>query len=323
MNSKLSVAVIIVTWNSVKFIQSVLSCLKAQSYSPTKIIVLDNCSDDLSDLKKILVSEFPDVELVALPNNVGFAAANNIGISQCDHIDLIALLNPDAFPEPSWLENLVKATYKYPEYSFFSSRQMQLGGELLDGAGDEMYFWGKPFRRGYGKSISAQYLIDKPVFSACAAAAIYKANVLKEVGGFDEDFFCYLEDVDLSFRLQLRGHSCLYVANAVVTHIGSASLGKRSDFSLFYGQRNMTICFFKNMPLIMLIGFMPIHILVSFFYLFFSVFIGKFSVLFSAKLEAISLLKHYYCKRRIVQKNVKISKIKLLSLFSLPFSLKS
>jgi GT2 family glycosyltransferase len=316
---KPSIAVIIVTWNSAKFISSVLSCLKLQTYQPAKIIILDNASDDLADLQKVLAAESFSVDFIALPKNVGFAAANNVGINRCDTIDLIALLNPDAFPEPAWLENLVNATQIYPEYSFFSSRQMQLGGELLDGAGDGMYFWGKPFRRGYGKTIKAQYLIDKPVFSACAAAAIYRANALTEVGGFDEDFFCYMEDVDLSFRLQLRGHSCMYVANAVVIHIGSASLGKRSDFSLFYGQRNMVICFFKNMPLVMLIIFMPVHLLINIFYLLSAIFIGKFFVLLRAKFEAISLIKRFYSKRKMVQENKKISPIKLLFLLSFLF----
>jgi len=318
MNSRLAVAVIIVTWNSSELISIVLSCLRAQTHKPAKIFVVDNFSDDCVQLHKI-IEMHPEVELISLPGNIGFAAANNVAIKLCDEIDLVALLNPDAFPEPTWLKNLVDATQKYPDYSFFSSRQMQMNGYLMDGAGDEMSIFGKPHRRGYGKKLHEKYLTDCPVFGACAAAAIYKINALNDINGFDEDYFCYIEDVDLSFRMQLIGHRCMYVAGAVVTHVGSSSLGKRSDFAVFYGQRNMILCFFKNMPIVALVILIPIHIMTNIFFLFASIFVGKFALVFRAKCEAISHLRRLRPKRKIVQQSRKISYKRLFSLFSISF----
>ena len=314
-----SVAVIIVTWNSTKFIADVLSCLDKQLYKPTRVIIIDNGSEDFLDLQKIITPTFDYVELISLQKNIGFAAANNIGIKLCKNMELIALLNPDAFPEPQWLKEMVAAIERYPDFSFFSSRQMQLGNRILDGAGDGMSICGKPYRRAYGEELNAKYLTDTAVFGACAAAAVYKVGALKETGGFDEDFFCYVEDVDLSFRMQLMGHRCMYVADAVVTHVGSASLGKRSDFAVFHGQRNMVICFFKNMPILALIWLIPFHILANIFFLCASVFLGKFGLVFRAKREAIKSLWTISEKRKIIQKNRKISYVRIFSMLRFSF----
>ena len=313
MQRAFSVAVIIVTWNSSKFISELLYCLQQQTLLPDNIIVLDNASDDFLALEDAIACSPLKCRLVALQENLGFAAANNEGISLCNN-DFIALLNPDAFPESGWLETLVAATVKYPEFDFFSSRQMQLNGRI-DGAGDELYFWGKPYRRGYGRAISKGYLKDKPVFSACAAAAMYRRAPLVSVGGFDEEFFCYVEDVDLSFRLQLAGHKCMYIASAVVRHIGSASLGKRSDFSVYYGQRNMLICFIKNMPSLCLFLFVPFHLVMSLLYILAAILIGRSRLVLDAKLAAVKKMPIILNKRSIVQKTRRISVLKLISMF--------
>ena len=88
----------------------------------------------------------------------------------------------------------------------------------------------------------------REVFSPCAAAALYRRDALDDVGGFDERYFCYVEDVDLGFRLRLRGHGCLYVPDAVVHHVGSGTTGRGSDFTTYHGHRNLVWTFFKDMP---------------------------------------------------------------------------
>lgn len=310
------ISIIVVTWNSSKYIHQLLDSLNKQTRLPQEIIFVDNGSDDF-DVLEAALSENCNLHhrLIPLFQNTGFAAANNTGIQHCQNADFVVLLNPDAFPDSAWLEKLIVASEKYPHISFFSSRQMQPGGILLDGAGDELMAWGKPYRRGHGKPLQEKYMHDSPVFSACAAAAMYKKVALLKVGGFDEDFFCYVEDVDLAFRLQLQGYRCMYVADAVVTHIGSASLGKRSDFAIYYGQRNLIFCFFKNMPFVAILLFMPWHLFANFIYLIGSIFIGKFNIVFLAKKDALRNTKSIWLKRKLIQKHKGLTFLELVAVF--------
>ncbi len=100
---------------------------------------------------------------------------------------------------------------------------------------------------------------EREVFSACAAAALYRRDVFEALGGLDEDFFCYMEDVDLGFRLRLAGWGCTYVPTAVVHHVGSATSGRRSHFTTYHGHRNLVWVFFKNMPGALLWLYLPQH----------------------------------------------------------------
>ena len=105
-----------------------------------------------------------------------------------------------------------------PEYSFFASKLISADNpRVLDGAGDNYHVSGLVWRRGHGNTAQGEMNAPREVFAPCAAAALYRRSALIDVGGFDEDFFCYVEDVDLGFRLRLAGHRCLYVPQAVVT----------------------------------------------------------------------------------------------------------
>jgi N-acetylglucosaminyl-diphospho-decaprenol L-rhamnosyltransferase len=116
---------------------------------------------------------------------------------------------------------------------------------LMDGAGDVMTSAGIPFRGGYRRRRPAD-LAEGEVFSACGAATLIDRDLFLGLGGFDERFFCYCEDVDLGYRLRLAGETTLLLPAAVVEHVGSASTGVRSDFSIFHGSRNRIWTFIKN-----------------------------------------------------------------------------
>jgi GT2 family glycosyltransferase len=256
------------------------------------------------------------IQVKKLEVNKGYATANNIG-SRLARGKWLALLNADAFPEPDWLEKLLHAAEANPEYKIFASRQLQANvPALLDGAGDAYHITGLAWRQDYNQS-STEYGHQKhEVFSACPTAALYSREEFLNAGGFDEDYFSYFEDVDLGFRLRLSGAKCLYVPEAVVHHVGSASTGKRSDFSVYYGYRNMIWTFVKNMPSPLLWIFLPLHISAILFFAAYLTLRGQGKVIWKAIFDAMRGLPKMIEKRKSIQKNKKIKSGELLKVMS-------
>ena len=180
--------------------------------------------------------------------NTGFARGNNLIIAEV-RTSLVALLNPDAIPEPGWVRALIEAAERHPDVAMFGSTQISmLDPSRFDGVGDNYLAVGVPWRGGYGHPVDT-VPPEYEVFSPCAAAAMYRTEMFRSVGGFDERFFCYVEDVDLGFRLRLIGSCCVQVATAVVHHAdGASSATRNNDFARYYGTRNMIWTFVKNMP---------------------------------------------------------------------------
>jgi GT2 family glycosyltransferase len=126
------------------------------------------------------------------------------------------------------------------------------------------------------------------------------------VAGFDETYFSYFEDVDLSFRLRLIGKRCLYVPQAVVYHVGSASTGKISDFVVYHGHRNLVWTYFKNMPGVLFWRYLPLHLLMNLFFMISFIFKGKGPAILRAKMDAIGRLPTIIRTRRQIQSSRKI-----------------
>ena len=139
------------------------------------------------------------------------------------------------------------------------------------------------------------------MFSACAAAALYARDDFLKVGGFDEDYFSYFEDVDLSFRLRLTGGRCLYVPQAVVYHVGSASTGNDSDFSIYHGYRNLVWTFFKDMPIPLFWIYLPHHILMIMYKSAVFLIRRKRSIILKSQIDAFLALPAVLRKRKKVQ----------------------
>lgn len=310
------VSVIIITWNSKKHLTNCLDHLLNQIFVGFEVILVDNGSEEniLDELQEKYTSL--DLHINKLSSNFGFAVANNIG-AHPTRGKWIALLNADAYPEPEWLERLLHAAEQNPEYSSFSSRQIQYNApHLLDGAGDAYHISGLAWRNSYKLPSKTYGLEQKEVFSPCAAAALYSREEFLKVGGFDEDYFSYFEDVDLGFRLRLSGAKCLYVPEAVVHHVGSASTGKRSDFSVYYGYRNMIWTFVKNMPAPLFWIFLPLHISAILFFAGYLTLRGQGKVIWKAIFDAIRGLPKMIKKRKSIQKNKKIKSGELLKVMS-------
>ncbi|SDU11474.1 Glycosyltransferase, GT2 family [Pseudomonas pohangensis] len=306
-----SVTVIIVNWNSGAYLRECLRSLIQQARYPDAVLIVDNASSDGSEN---CVSDFPDFRLICSGANLGFAAANNLALRECT-TDYVALLNPDAMAEPEWLSALLHAAEARPECASFGSRQLIAEfPSMLDGVGDKYHISGVPWRERHGCEQREVDLLPREIFSPCAAAALYRRDAILAVDGFDEDYFCYIEDVDLGFRLRLLGYGSYYVPEAVVRHVGSAtSGGAQSDFVLYHGHRNMVWAYIKNMPGFLFWIFLPLHILVNTMTICYFSIKGRRSVILRAKFDALKGVSRAFKKRRIVQGKRSCS---LISLFN-------
>jgi GT2 family glycosyltransferase len=293
-------AVLIVNWNTWTTLRRCLQALARQTYKQFRVYIIDN--DSSEPLPADITSIVPDTVYIQNEQNRGFAAANNQLLAMTTQYPWIALLNPDAYPEPNWLQQLMETARQQKGYDCFASRLLlDDQKQTIDGEGDVYHLTGLAWRGRHDQTATMD-VTNREVFSACAAAALYRGDVIRSVGGFDEDFFCYIEDVDLGFRLRLLGHRCLLVPAAVVYHTGSASSGgKRSKLSVYFGHRNMVWCFVKNMPSPLFWLLSPLHLLMNLFAILWLTLRGQGLVGLRARWGAIKGLPAMFRKRRQVQ----------------------
>jgi GT2 family glycosyltransferase len=294
------VAVVIVNANAGTLLRRTLAALERQTVRPQRVIVVDNLSSDGST--ENLEERFPRVELLRPSENLGFAGGNNLGVRAAEGCDWVALLNPDAFAEPDWLEALLRAASENPEYAFFGSRLFSVSNVgCLDGTGDVYHVSGLAWRRDHGRPIGNGNAQPDEIFSPCAAAAFYRREAFLDIGGFDESYFCFYEDSDLSFRLRLKGYRCLYVPDAVVHHVGAATTGRESDFAIYHSFRNEIWTWVKNMPGALLWRYLPQHLLVNLLATALFVARGPRRAILTAQRDAILDLPRVLRERREVQ----------------------
>ena len=197
--------------------------------------------------------------LIQSEENLGFAGANNRAAREAASPYLV-LLNPDAFPEPDWLAELIALANKHPEAGAIGSTQVRADDERrFDGTGDVMLASGLPYRSNFGKRRGETPSLGE-TFAACGAAMLIRRDAFEAAGGFDERYFCFVEDVDLCFRLRLRGYTMLQSPDAIVRHVGGGSIGSRSAFALFHGARNRFWTYVKCMPAPLFWLMLPAHL---------------------------------------------------------------
>ena len=255
-----TVSVIIVAYQSAAVLSRCLIQLKAQTFTDFEIILADNGSSD--GAARSAARADPSIVLLDNGRNLGFAQANNRA-ARAAKGQWLALLNPDAFAEPDWLARLVDATQADPDVDAFTSLQVAADDPgLLDGAGDAMTLMGLPYRMGYRRPRPAVIRAGE-VFAPCGAAMLVRRETFLGLGGFEPRFFAYCEDVDFGYRLRLAGRRTRLVPDAIVAHVGSSTLGVRSDFALFHGFRNRLWCFARNTPSGLMPIALPLHVLAT------------------------------------------------------------
>lgn len=300
------VTVVIVNWNGGLYLRQCLQALQAQTESHFLAVIADNGSTDGSQAEVALLSD-PRFSLLSLGTNLGFAVANNRAVQHSTAGDWIALLNPDAFAEPGWLACLLKAAELDAQAASFGSRLVNASDPtLLDGSGDVYDMSGRVWRRDHGARMNAAAARADEIFSPCAAAALYRRDAWNAAAGFDEDFFCYVEDVDLGFRLRLLGYRSQYVPDSVCHHVGSGITGRHSDFAGYYGQRNLVWTFVKNMPGVLFWLLLPLHVLLNGAALLLFASRGQGRVALRAKRDALMGLPGVWRKRQQIQATRKV-----------------
>lgn len=250
-----TVRIIIVNYNGGAYLGRCLAALFRQTLTAFEAVLVDNGSTDgsLDGLPR-------DTRLTILPMgaNLGFAAGNNRGAEGAT-TRWLAMLNPDAFPEPEWLERLVAAAEAAPSHRLYGSTQLVADApERYDGTGDFLSVLGLAWRGNHRHAVAGPHPGGE-CFAPCAAAALYERALFEAVGGFDERFFCYNEDVDLAFRMRRQGATSLQVGDAVVHHVGSGLTGRGSDFAFYHGYRNQVWTLAKNLPWPIL-WLLPLHL---------------------------------------------------------------
>jgi GT2 family glycosyltransferase len=254
-----ALSVVIVAYNSAASLPACVQALAAQTWRDFELIIVDNASPQGE--AQACAAAHPFARLVEAGANLGFAAGVNLGARNALGRWLV-LLNPDAYPDPDWLEALAGAAARHPRVASFTSRQvMAADRRLLDGLGDVMSAPAIPYRGGYLNPDPGD-TAEGEVFSPCGAAMMVDRRLFLTLGGLDESFFCYCEDVDFGYRLQLAGEPTLLVPSAVVAHEGSAtSGGPKSQFAVFHGVRNRFWVLIKDTPGLWLPLVLPLHLL--------------------------------------------------------------
>jgi GT2 family glycosyltransferase len=212
------------------------------------IVIVDNASSDGS--VALIESKYPKITLLKNPKNLGFAGGVNTGIRYAikNGAEFVALLNNDAVADKDWLKELALYLSSNPKCGIVTGKIIDSQSGQLDSTGEQYSIWGLPFPRGRGEPAGDQYDKQNVVFGASGGASLYRIQMLKDIGLFDEDFFAYYEDVDLSFRAQLAGWQVAYVPEAIVHHQIGATSGKIKGFYTYQTLKNLPLLLWKNVP---------------------------------------------------------------------------
>jgi GT2 family glycosyltransferase len=253
MNGRVSV--VIPNWNGKRFLAGCLDSLAQQTY-PVEIVVIDNGSKDGS--VEFLESNYPQVKLIRFEVNTGFSVAVNAGIRASDS-EFVALINNDTVLEPEWTSEMVRGLKEHPEAGSAGCKMLAFDDRaLLDGAGDGYRRGGLPGRIGHREKDKGQFDTPRYILGACGGAAMYRRSMLDEIGLFDEDYFAYLEDVDLGLRAQNAGYKCWYVPTAIIYHLGCGTTGSGyHPLVVRLSSQNNWNTIIKNIPGPLLWKFLP------------------------------------------------------------------
>jgi GT2 family glycosyltransferase len=235
-------SIIITNWNGKKWLADCFKALYAQTSSDFEIILVDDGSTDGS--AEWVNETFPSVRVIRQQEHLGFAGANNVGIRAAQG-EFIVTLNNDTLADPNWLEAMMAAV-TVPDVGMVAAQMLIWDNpDLLDSAGIEVDWAGFGWNRMHG--LPAQRAMhQKEIFGPCAGAALYRRDMLAEIGLFDEDFYTYYEDIDLAWRAHRAGWRCVYTPAAKVLHYHSATGGRYSTRKVFLLSRNRLWSIVKN-----------------------------------------------------------------------------
>ena len=244
------VTVVVLSWNGKDYLERCLSSILKQTYRNYEVLFVDNGSSDGS--ADLVRSNFPGVSILALNPNCGFAKGNNIGIEKVlknDDVRYVLLLSIDTYVDVNFIAELVSVAES--ENGIGSCQPRMLSSDdphIINAVGLTLGKKGGAIQLGYGKEDTDEFCQIREVFGANAGAALYRSDMLRQIGLFDEDFFAYYEDVDLALRARLAGWKCVYSPKALVYHKHSVTYGKQSPFKEYVLTRNSYYYVIKDLP---------------------------------------------------------------------------
>lgn len=260
MNKKPLVSILIVNWNGKDFLEDCFNTLLKISYKRIEIILVDNAStdDSVSHIGKM----YPTIRIIENKKNLGFAQGNNIALKKAKG-DAILLLNMDTLVEKTFLDNLVSRLYSQKDIGAVQPKILLYPQtKMIDSIGAFLLPTGALYHFGREKNSEKEnYNKSMEIFSAKGACILFKKEVLKKTGLFDDDYFAYFEETDLCQRIWLAGYRVIYEPRAIIYHKGGAAANKMaSSYITFHAYKNMILTYLKNFSLKYLLRIMPISL---------------------------------------------------------------
>lgn len=235
------VSVIIVAHAAAAFLPTCLSALRQQTYTRHEVILVDTTPFDAQTAA--VVRRFPEVYFIAAPTNLGYAGGNNLGVAHARGA-LIAILNPDTEPTPTWLAALVEALTTFPTAGLVTSKIVFFDRrDTINTYGNDVHITGLATCHGLEEP-SAKYMEPLEVAAVSGAAFLVRKALFIRLGGFDERFFMYMEDTDLSWRAYLQGFTCVAIPESIVAHHYRTSVTPQK---LFHLERNRIVMLIHNL----------------------------------------------------------------------------
>ncbi len=301
------VSVVIPNWNGKRFLAGCLDSLATQSYPQIEIVVVDNGSADGS--VEFLQEQYAHVKLATFPVNTGFSVAVNRGIRESSG-EFIALMNNDTIADCEWISEMVRVMREHPEIASCGCKMLAYDDHsLLDGAGDGYRRGGLPGRIGHREIDRGQFDTSRYILGACGGAALYRRTLFDDIGLFDEDYFAYLEDVDLGLRAQSAGYKCLYVPTSVIYHLGCGTTGSGyHPLVVTLSAQNNWNTIVKNISGPLMLRFLPHMLFWQAYYL--AVVIvrgGQIIPWLAGSMRALKLLPKMLRKRAEINKKRRVS----------------
>ncbi len=308
------ISVLIPSWRRPDLLQSCLASLAQQTLAADNydIFIIENEArpEPLSGLQLL-----PNARIIPLAENLGTTGSINHGLRQSSS-EYVLLLNNDVELAPHFLEVLVSVLQKEPQGGFATGKLLNARRRnILDGAGDALLCGGGAYRLGHDDEDRGQFEQATAVIAGCGAATLYRRSVLEQIQGLDEDFFAYLDDVDLGLRAHLAGYTGICAPEAVAYHLGSATLG-----DVFHPRiaelltRNQLLLLLKNYPLGVACRLLAHIALFQLLWLALVIRRGRFSSYLRGLAGAARRIPKMLAKRRQIMRSRRISSAKFLAL---------
>jgi GT2 family glycosyltransferase len=247
-----TVFVVIPNYNGADWLVASIDSVLAQSYQNFQLIIVDNASiDDSRTIIESYAAKDDRIRPMFRDKNYGFTGGVNPGMELAikENAEFVAPFNNDAVADKDWLKKLYEYLKAHDEVGIATCKLLHLDGKTIDSTADIYTVWGLPYPRGRDEPATAKYDNDRDVFGASGGASMYRVSMLREIGVFDQDFFAYYEDIDISFRAHLASWKVRYVPESIVYHgQGKTSERMRSGFTTYQYMKNLPMVLIKDVP---------------------------------------------------------------------------